>query len=134
MNTTIAESLERGAAALGTWITLADTAVTELAGHAGMHWVAVDLEHSTLNDHHFERHARVADLAGMACLARIPCADKHRIKRLMDAGASGLILANVQTRAEVDAAVDAMQYPPSGSRGVGLGRAHVFYLRNEQCL
>jgi len=111
---------------MGTWVTLTDVAITELAGNAGLHWVAVDLEHSTLSDHHFEQHARVASLSGITCLARIPAVDHHRIKRLMDAGADGIIVANVQSRSDLDAAVAAMRYPPHGSRGVGLGRSHLY--------
>ena len=119
----LAQRLANGRCTVGTWITLADVAVTEIAARSGLEWVAVDLEHTSLSDAHFEAHARVADLLGVPCLARIPSVDSHRIKRLMDSGAKGLIIANVTERAQLDAAMKAMHYPPRGERGVGLARA-----------
>ena len=38
----------------------------------------------------------------------------------MDAGAFGVIVANVCSAKEAKAAVNAVKYPPSGTRGVGL--------------
>ena len=122
----LAQRLVRQDIAVGTWITLRDVAITEIACKSGLSWIAVDLEHSTLTDHDFERHARIAGLCGIPCLARVPSIDPHQIKRLLDAGAAGLILANVQSKAEIDLARQVMMYPPLGSRGVGLGRAHAY--------
>jgi 2-dehydro-3-deoxyglucarate aldolase len=41
----------------------------------------------------------------------------------MDAGAHGLVVPMVNTAEEAKQAVEAMQYPPRGARGVGLARA-----------
>ena len=41
----------------------------------------------------------------------------------MDAGAYGIIVSNVNSSSDAIAAVNAVKYPPSGSRGVGLYRA-----------
>ena len=42
----------------------------------------------------------------------------------MDAGAHGIVVPQVNTRFQAEAAVEAVFYPPAGKRGVGLARAH----------
>jgi 2-dehydro-3-deoxyglucarate aldolase len=45
------------------------------------------------------------------------------IKRVMDAGAYGVIVPMINTKGQAEAAVKAVKYPPIGNRGVGLARA-----------
>ena len=66
---------------------------------------------------------RVIDLAGCVPLVRVSTNDPTLIKRVMDAGAHGVIVPMVNTAQEARAAVSAVRYPPTGTRGVGLWRA-----------
>jgi 2-dehydro-3-deoxyglucarate aldolase len=75
---------------------------------------------------------RTIDLCGVAPLVRLSSNDPVQIKRVMDAGAEGVIVPMVKTRAEIAAAVDAVHYPPHGSRGVGLARAQGYGTRFEE--
>ena len=59
----------------------------------------------------------------MVPLARLSANDPVQIKRVMDAGAHGVIVPMVNTPAAAEAAVEAVRYPPMGKRGVGLARA-----------
>ncbi len=63
-------------------------------------------------------------------LVRVPAAEKMFIRRALDAGAAGLIFPMMQSRAELDAAIDVALYPhPSkhyGSRGVGYAPANAY--------
>jgi 4-hydroxy-2-oxoheptanedioate aldolase len=56
-------------------------------------------------------------------LARVPSNRHDHIKRVLDNGAHGVVVPMVNTRAEAEAAVSAMLYPPAGTRSVG-GSAH----------
>ena len=47
------------------------------------------------------------------------------IKRLLDAGADGLIVPMVNTLAETENLVKWLKYPPLGARNFGVSRAHV---------
>jgi 2-dehydro-3-deoxyglucarate aldolase len=52
--------------------------------------------------------------------------DACLIKRVMDAGAYGVIVPNVSSVEDAKKAVAAVKYPPVGTRGVGLYRAQGF--------
>jgi len=91
---------------------------------AGFDWLAIDLEHSTVDLETAFALIQVVDLAGCAPLVRLSANDSVQARRVMDAGAWGVIVPSVQSAAEARQAVDAVKYPPEGTRGIGLGRAH----------
>ncbi len=68
----------------------------------------------------------------MIPLVRVGENNPNLIKRVMDAGAYGVIVPNVNSRAEAEAAVNAVKYPPQGTRGVGLYRAQKFGVAFEE--
>ena len=83
----------------------------------------VDLEHSTIGMDIAAELIRTIDLCGVAPLVRLTSNDPDQIKRVMDAGAHGIIVPMVNSPAEAASAVAATRYAPRGSRGVGLARA-----------
>ena len=117
------EKLRIGELTVGSWITLAHPAIAEIMAKAGFDWLAVDLEHSVITIREAEELIRVIELCGVAPLVRLSANDPVQIKRVMDAGAHGIIVPMVNTRAEAEKAVSAVRYPPYGTRGVGLARA-----------
>lgn len=123
---TLKEKLRRGVPTIGTWISLAHPALAEMAARAGFDWVTVDLEHSSITLRECEDLIRTIDLAGSTPLVRLTSNDADQIKRVMDSGARGVIVPNVSTRAEAEAAVAAVYYPPRGRRGTGLARAQAY--------
>ena len=64
-------------------------------------------------------HIRAARLHEAASLVRVPIADTAWIKRVLDAGAEGIIVPQVRDAAEAQAVADAAKYPPRGRRGFG---------------
>lgn len=120
---TLKEKLNQGVLTIGSWITLAHPAIAEIMARAGFDWLVVDLEHSVITIKEAEELIRVIGLCGVEPLVRLSINDPVQIKRVMDAGARGIIVPMVNTRAEADAAVSAVYYPPRGLRGVGLSRA-----------
>lgn len=115
--------LQTGHVTIGSWITLAHPAIAEIMATAGFDWLAVDLEHSAMTMREAEDLIRVIDLCGVTPLARVASNDATHIKRVMDAGAHGVIVPMVNSKAEAEQAVAAVYYPPRGRRGVGLARA-----------
>lgn len=108
---------------IGSWITLGHAAIGEIMGRAGFDWITIDLEHSTIDLEGMQHLIRTIDLLGCVPLVRLSSNDPIQIKRVLDAGAGGIIVPNVKTAAEAEAIVQAVYYPPIGSRGVGLARA-----------
>jgi len=108
---------------IGSWITLAHPAIAEIMSKAGFDWLAVDMEHSVITIREAEELIRVIDLAGVVPFVRLTSNHPDQIKRVMDAGAHGIIVPMVNSAADARRAVDAVRYPPDGKRGVGLARA-----------
>jgi 2-dehydro-3-deoxyglucarate aldolase len=86
-------------------------------------WLCIDLEHTTISIAQAGKIIRVADLAGCPTLVRLSAHDPAQIKRVLDAGATGIIAPMVSTAEQARAVVSAASYPPAGTRGVGLARA-----------
>ena len=108
---------------IGSWITLAHPAIAEIMAKAGFDWLAVDLEHSVITIREAEELIRVINLCGVVPLVRLSANDPVQIKRVMDAGAYGVIVPMVNSAQNAQKAVEAVRYPPVGKRGVGLARA-----------
>lgn len=108
---------------LGSWITLAHPGVAEIMARSGFDWLAIDLEHSVITIREAEELIRVIELSGVVPLVRLSANDAVQIKRVMDAGAHGVIVPLVNSASDAAHAVNAVRYPPKGRRGVGLARA-----------
>jgi 2-keto-3-deoxy-L-rhamnonate aldolase RhmA len=117
------QALRQGELCLGSWITLAHPAIAEIMAKAGFSWLAVDLEHSVITIREAEELIRVIELCGVVPLVRLAANDPVQIKRVMDAGAYGVIVPMVNTATQAEQAVASVFYPPRGRRGVGLARA-----------
>jgi 2-keto-3-deoxy-L-rhamnonate aldolase RhmA len=115
--------LRAGELSLGSWVTLGDSAVAEIMARAGFDWLVVDLEHSVIGIDVAGELIRTIDLCGVAPLVRLTSNDPDQIKRVMDAGAQGIVVPMVKTAADASRAVAATRYGPTGFRGVGLARA-----------
>src|SRR5688572_23320659 len=68
-------------------------------------------------------------------LARVGSNDPAAIKRLLDCGAEGLLLPNVENADEARAFVAACRYPPKGRRGAHftVSRAAGWGFRSDEC-
>lgn len=122
-NKSLKSKLKKQQVTIGSWITLAHPAIAEIMAKAGFNWLAVDMEHSVITIREAEELIRVIDLCGVVPLVRLSANDPVQIKRVMDAGANGVIVPMVNSVAEAERAVSAVRYPPQGIRGVGLARA-----------
>ncbi len=108
---------------IGSWIQIGHPAIAEIMASAGFDWLAVDLEHSMINLREAEELIRVIDLKGVVPLVRLSSNNAEQIKRVMDAGAHGVIVPMVKSSEQARSAVSAVKYPPVGSRSIGLARA-----------
>ena len=107
----------------GSWLTLGSLAVTEIMAKANFDWLVVDLEHSTISIDLAGDMIRIIDLCEVTPLVRLTSNDANQIKRVMDAGAGGIVVPMVNCAQEARNAVEATRYSPNGTRGVGLARA-----------
>lgn len=108
---------------IGSWITLGHPSIAEIMAKTGFDWLVLDTEHSVLELSEVQTLIQVLD--GQQCPAIVRLTSNHpdQIKRVMDAGASGIMVPMVKSAQDARAAVSAVYYPPEGTRGVGLARA-----------
>lgn len=123
MKHTLKKKLRNGELAVGSWVTIGHPAIAEIMCLAGLDFVTIDLEHSTINIETAGEMIRTVALAGSAPLVRLSDNCPVLIKRVMDAGAHGIIVPMVNNAKEAIKASQAMHYPPKGTRGTGLARA-----------
>lgn len=102
--------------------------VAKLLDSVDLDFVIYDMEHSGFGVERVFDLIAWSKAASYAPFVRLPQLQYHFLARIMDAGALGVMVGNVQTLEEARAIVDAVKYAPMGKRGVGLGTAHTDYV------
>ena len=108
---------------LGIGLTTPSPELAQLCGNSGFDFVMIDMEHGPTD---FETAYRmVTALSGTPARAwiRVTTNDAGLIKRVLDTGATDVVVPMVTTREEAEQAVAAAKYPPEGIRGWGPFRA-----------
>jgi len=123
MNKTLKSRLLKNEFTLGSWITIGNQDVAEIMARANFDWLVVDLEHSSISIDMAANLIRVIELSGVTPLVRLTSNNSNQIKRVMDAGAHGIIVPMVNSAKDAELAVASTRYAPKGIRGVGLARA-----------
>ncbi len=108
---------------IGSWITLGHFSIAEIMADAGFDWLCVDMEHSVIDYYEVEQLILAIESRGCVPYVRVGANDSTIIKRVLDAGAKGVIVPMINSEKDAIKAVDAVKYPPVGRRGVGLARA-----------
>ncbi|MAS52545.1 MAG: 2,4-dihydroxyhept-2-ene-1,7-dioic acid aldolase [Flavobacteriales bacterium] len=117
---------------IGSWLTIPHTSVVEILASAGFEWLTIDIEHTSITmDQCFELIAAIQG-NGMKALVRVSKNEEVVIKKVLDAGADGIIVPMVKNRTEALQALDYTYYPPRGKRGVGLSRAQKYGIGFDQ--
>ena len=123
---TLKKTLRQNKQSYGSWITISSPLIPEVLSSAKFDWLCVDLEHSSIELNELLNIVISIENNDMVPLVRVGENDPNLIKRVMDLGAHGIIIPNIKTAAEARKAVESVQYPPHGKRGVGLYRAQKF--------
>lgn len=117
----VKRKLRAGEPTFGTWLSLGDLYATRVLARLGFDWLTLDIEHSPIDwSLAAAVFGAIAD-AGCVPLARVPEGSHHYIKRVLDAGAWGIVVPMVDTVEQARAAIAAAKYPPAGNRSVGGG-------------
>lgn len=104
----------------------------EVFGGLGFDFVWVDFEHggpSAMDAQVTEHLTRAADAAGTDLLVRVPGAEPHVIRKVLDAGVRTVLVPRVEGAGEVHRAVAASRFVydgGAGGRGMASGRANVW--------
>ena len=122
----IKKLLKNNEISVGSWITIPDPIIVEMMCKSKFDWLAIDLEHSAITMESVQDIIRIITLHDIFPFVRLTSNDVNQIKRVMDAGALGIIVPMVKTIEDVKIASDGMYYPNKGKRSVGLARAQAY--------
>lgn len=129
-NNTLKSKLNNNELTIGSWITIGHPSVIEVLSNVGFDWLTIDMEHTTIDYSVAQTLISTIQSKGMAALVRVSKNDEVYIKRVLDAGADGVIVPMINNANDARKAVEYVKYPPEGKRGVGLYRAQKFGLNN----
>jgi len=103
----------------GTFLKLPRPEVVDLLALAGFDFVICDMEHAQMS----EAEARVVILecaaVGLPVVVRLPDPAQGQVNRFLEAGAVGIQVPRLQTRAQARALHAMLHFPPAGTRSVG---------------
>ena len=90
--------LRNNTLSIGSWITLGHTSIAEIMAQSGFEWLAVDMEHSVITLDMVQKLIQIIDGYGVVPLVRVGENNPNLIKRVMDAGAYGVIVPMINTK------------------------------------
>lgn len=121
-NTTKAK-LRAGEPVFGIFVPIASPALVEMLALGGFEFVVIDCEHGPMAPETAENMVRAAEVAGATPIVRVAQNIQQVILRYLDTGAQGVHIPMVNTKADAEAVVKAVKYPPQGLRGLAGVRA-----------
>ena len=77
---------------IGSWITLGHFSIAEIMADSGFDWLCIDMEHSVIDYYGAEQLIAAIQSKGCIPYVRVGANDPLIIKRVLDAGAKGVIV------------------------------------------
>jgi 4-hydroxy-2-oxoheptanedioate aldolase len=115
----IRQKWTQGEPAIVAWLQIPSAFSAELIAGIGFNGAVVDLQHSVIDYKQAVEMLIAIEARGCEPLVRTSANDFTEIGKLLDAGASGIIAPLVDTEDSARALVDAIHYPPTGTRSLG---------------
>ncbi len=124
-------ALSEGKRLIGGWSLSGSATVVEALAYVPYDYLVIDLEHSPSAPHDLPALLRAAEAAGSVALVRMPNHDPTVIAKVLDLGATSLLLPFVQSAEQARHIVNAAKYPPRGNRGFAAMTRASHYLSLE---
>ena len=111
---------------IGSWNCIGSPEVTEVLADSGMDFVCLDMEHSSMSLETVAHNIRAAQAAMAPPVVRVPGLGPGRnnckeIMRVLDLGASAVIIPGAQSKEDVEEALAAGMFPRPLAQGGGGG-------------
>ena len=110
---------QKGRCAFGAIATIPSVQTVQVLARSGLDFILIDMEHGPIGP--AEAHAMIAATSGtpLVPLARVAATTAWHAKVPLDLGALGVCFSLISSRADAEAAVRAVRYPPLGERAWG---------------
>jgi 4-hydroxy-2-oxoheptanedioate aldolase len=116
----VKEKIAKGETVLGTLVMIPSSAIVEIIGRSGFDFIVIDTEHAPIGTSDtllLENMIRAAEVSGLTSLVRIPEPSKVMTQKVLDAGAMGVMISGIKTKADAEKIVSDAKYPTLGKRG-----------------
>ena len=94
---------------------------------SGLDFFILDYEHGSFDYSMMYSIINTAKLANIECIVRLPNNQRKDIIKILDMGATGLLLPMTNNKKDIEKVVEYGKYPPLGNRGISTMRAHSSY-------
>ncbi len=115
-----------GGQTIGCWLSLANAYSAEALAKLGFDWMCVDLQHGLIDYQDLTYMLPAISNSDATPIVRVPWNEPYEIMKVLDAGAYGVIVPMINSRAEAEQAITACRYPPLGNRSFGPIRAALY--------
>ena len=115
-----------GKPAVNGWLAIPSGFSAEVMAQAGWDSVTVDLQHGVQDYMTMVQCFQAMQVHPVLPMVRVPWNEPGIVGKVLDAGAYGVICPMVNTRAEAEAFVSYVRYPPAGKRSNGPIRAGIY--------
>jgi 2-keto-3-deoxy-L-rhamnonate aldolase RhmA len=116
---TLKRKWRAGEPSAGMWLRLTDPTVVDMVGDFGFDWVIFDAEQIAYDLQPLQALIMGFKGTGTLPLVRVYDNDAAYIKKVLDMGAAGVLVPQISSAREAEAAIAACKYPPAGIRGTG---------------
>lgn len=116
-------ALASDATLYGIWLGLPDSNVAEIAAGAGFDWLLIDHEHAPFELATILNHLRAIAPYDVAPVVRPVNHDPALLKKLLEIGVQSFLVPMVDNAEQARQLVQALRYPPAGTRGLGTSLA-----------
>ena len=120
------EKLKNNELTIGSWITVGHQSIVEILAMNGFDWLVIDMEHTVIDYGLAQQLIAHIQSFNIEALVRVSKNEEVVIKRVLDAGADGVIIPMINSSEDAQKSVSYVKYPPVGNRGVGLARAQKY--------
>ena len=118
--------MRQGEMAYGLNLSFPSTTLVELGGRVGFEFVTFDSEHGPFTVDILDDLCRIADMAGLTPMARVPDIEHPTILRFLDRGILGITGPHIIDADRAHKLAAACRYVPRGARSFGSGRGAYF--------
>jgi len=117
------QKIQAGETVYGAFINMYCPPIVEIFGLIGFDFVIIDAEHGPMGIENCENMVRAADSVNITPIIRVAVNTQQNILRYLDIGALGVQMPMINCKADAEAVVRAVKYPPEGRRGLAGVRA-----------
>tara|TARA_Y100000389_G_C17444722_1_gene510843 strand:- start:11 stop:769 length:759 start_codon:yes stop_codon:yes gene_type:complete len=111
---------------IGCWIQIPSLENLEIILENKYDWFCIDYEHGFISQDKLGEMISLINKSNKIPFVRLASTNSKDAIKIIEAGASGIIIPQVKNISHVKKIIDICNYPPLGSRGIGFSRANRF--------